>query len=53
MMSNEDVRKWFEDLFNKGTLVSTASLEQFSKQIEQFNTENYYKHHILMLLSKI
>ena len=39
MMSNEDARKWFEDLFNKGTLVNTASLEQFSKQIEQFNTE--------------
>ena len=39
MMSKEDARKWFEDLFNKGTLVNTASLEQFNKQIEQFNTE--------------
>jgi hypothetical protein len=39
MMSNEDARKWFEDLFNKGTLVNTASLEQFNKQIEQFNTQ--------------
>jgi hypothetical protein len=39
MMGNEDSRKWFEDLFNKGTLVNTASLEQFNKQIEQFNTQ--------------
>jgi hypothetical protein len=39
MMSNEDARKWFEDLFNKGTLVNTASLDQFNKQIEQFNTQ--------------
>jgi hypothetical protein len=39
MKSDEDARKWFEDLFNKGTLVNTTSLEQFNKQIEQFNTE--------------
>jgi hypothetical protein len=38
-MGNEDFRKWFEDLFNKGTIVNTASLEQFNKQIEQFNTQ--------------
>jgi hypothetical protein len=39
MMGNEDFRKWFEDMFNKGTLANTTSLEQFNKQIEQFNTQ--------------
>ena len=39
MKSDEDARKWFEDLFSKGTSVNTTSLEQFNKQIEQFNAE--------------
>ena len=39
MRNNEDARKWLEDLFNKGTLVDTTLLEQFNKQVEQFNAE--------------
>lgn len=34
----EDWRKWFEDS-GKGTMVNTVMLEQFNKQIEQFNTQ--------------
>jgi hypothetical protein len=37
--SGEDLKKWFEDLFNKGTLANTTSLELFNKQIEQFNSQ--------------
>lgn len=37
--SNEDFMKRLEDLFHRGTLANTASLEQFNKQIEQFNTQ--------------
>ena len=37
--SGEDLKKWFEDLFNKGTLANTTSLELFNKQFEQFNSQ--------------
>jgi hypothetical protein len=38
-MTSEDFIKRFEDMFHRGTLANTASLEQFNKQIEQFNTQ--------------
>ncbi len=37
--SGDDLKKWLEDLFNKGTLANTASVELFNKQIEQFNSQ--------------
>jgi hypothetical protein len=34
----DDFRKWFEES-NRGTMVNTAILEQFNRQIEQFNAQ--------------
>lgn len=36
---NEDFIKRFEDLLNNGTMVNTSTLEQYNKQVEQFNTQ--------------
>ena len=34
----EDFRKWFEE-YSKGDTIKTANLEQFNKQISQFNAQ--------------
>jgi hypothetical protein len=34
----DDFRKWFEES-KRGTMVNTAILEQFNRQIEQFNAQ--------------
>src|SRR3954451_11881053 len=38
-MSEDQLKKWFEDLFHKNAIANPIPLENVTKQIEQFNKQ--------------